>query len=612
VQQPPQAPERAQADGVPVHFAELPGAFSAALMFRTGRSDEPLGSCGISHLIEHLALFALGNPVHSYNGFVDLTRTVFYASGTRDEVAAFLRDVSAALAGLPLDRLQDERRVLKTELAAVDPGFYGRMFSHRFGAAGPGLLNYHDLGLNWLDADAVSAWAAERYTRANAVIWMSGPPPEALELPLPDGERIAAPVPEQLPGFTEPRYLAEGAGGAGVSMVGRRSTAITCALRLAAERSVKRLRVDQGISYSIGSDYLPLDADRGHLILSADCLDEHAAPVVGGLLGVLEELGGGGATDDELALDLRRIRDAMAEPDWMRSELDRAASDELHGWPSMTSAEFLAESEALTPATVGAELSDALTTRLVIAPEGVPAPPGHGSLEASSEPPVEGREFVPRRGLSGRRQAVRLIAGEEGITLIQPDEEPITVRFGNIAAAVHERPGQITLIARDASFIEFEFGRLRDGDELERLVLDRLPPPGAVPGPAFEAARAVDAIAERDLERRWGVSDELTQLGGALRDGESLEHLALASQGHRAGLLAVTDRRVMWLYDGVRSDIFWETPREAIANVASSSGVPGLRAARLRLEIPDGELKVSVDSRDKFGDIVAELSPGSG
>ena len=107
---------------MPVHFAELPGAFSAALMFRTGRSDEPLGSCGISHLIEHLALFALGNPVHAYNGFVDLTRTVFYASGTRDEVAALLRDVCAALAGLPLDRLQDERRVLKTELAAVDPG----------------------------------------------------------------------------------------------------------------------------------------------------------------------------------------------------------------------------------------------------------------------------------------------------------------------------------------------------------------------------------------------------------------------------------------------------------------------------------------------------------
>ena len=121
-----------------------------------------------------------------------------------------------------------------------------------------------------------------------------------------------------------------------------------------------------------------------------------------------------------------------------------------------------------------------------------------------SEPPVEGREFVPRRGLSGRRQAVRLIAGEEGITLIQPDEEPVTVRFGSIAAAVHERPGQITLIARDASFIEFEFGRLRDGDELERLVLDRLPPPGAVPGPAFEAARAVDALAERDLEPALG------------------------------------------------------------------------------------------------------------
>ena len=93
---------------MPVHFAELPGAFSAALMFRTGRSDEPLGCCGISHLVEHLALYALRHPAHPYNGFVDLTRTVFFASGTRDEVAAFLRDVAAALADLPLDRLLDD------------------------------------------------------------------------------------------------------------------------------------------------------------------------------------------------------------------------------------------------------------------------------------------------------------------------------------------------------------------------------------------------------------------------------------------------------------------------------------------------------------------------
>ena len=48
------------------------------------------------------------------------------------------------------------------------------------------------------------------------------------------------PCPSSSPGSPSRATSREGAGGAGVSMVGRRSTAITCALRLAAERSVKR------------------------------------------------------------------------------------------------------------------------------------------------------------------------------------------------------------------------------------------------------------------------------------------------------------------------------------------------------------------------------------
>jgi predicted Zn-dependent peptidase len=614
VEAPPPPPERDEVDGVPVHWAELPGPFGAALMFRAGRCDEPFGSLGICHLVEHLALYGLGRPAFMHNGFVDLTRTAFYASGSREEVAGFLRDVCAALGALPLDRLEDERRVLRTEAAADAGGFYGRLLAHRFGAAGAGLVNYEDLGLTWLDAETVAAWAAARYTRGNAVLWMSGPPFEELELPLADGERVPLAPAVQLPCFTEPLELAEGAGGVGVSMVGRRSTALNAAMRLAAERAIGRVRLEQGLSYSIGTDYLRLDGEHAHTILSADCLDDHAVKVRDGLLGVLDALASGEATDDEIALDRRRFHDAMAEPDWMRTILDAAATDDLHGWPSLSPAELLAEHEALTAADISETLSAALATRLVVSPERVPPPAGHAPYVGAPEEPVAGREFAPRRGITGRRAGHRVIAGDDGVTLLDSDSGPTTVRFAGMAGAVRGAPGEVTLVGRDGTFIRLTFRAWSEGDELERLIMGRLPHPGAVPGPEFEAARAVQAIAERDLSLSWSVSDELEGLPGLLGDGEALEHLARASRGHRAGLLAVTGRRVLWLYSSVRRgrDDMWEAPRDAIRGVKSWAGIPGVAEPRLRLRTGEEELKLTgVAPRRKLGELVDALAVSS-
>jgi zinc protease len=611
---PPPPPERAEIDGVPVYWAEVPGPFGAALMFRVGRSDEPFGCLGVSHLVEHLALYGIGRPAYMHNGFVDLTRTVFYASGSREEVAGFLREVCAALGALPLDRLEDERRVLRTEAAADAGGFYGRLLGHRFGAAGPGLVNYMDLGLSWLDAGTVSAWAAERHTRANAVLWMTGPPLEDLELPLAPGERIPVPPAVELPCFTEPLELAEGTGGVGVSMIGRRSTALNTGIRLAAERAIARIRLEQGLTYNVGTDYLRLDAEHAHAVLSADCLDDHAVRVREGLLAVLDELAAGDANEEEIALDRRRFHDAMADPEWMRMILDSAATDELHGWPRLTPAELLAEHEALTPADIAATLSQAVATRLVVSPGAVPPPPGHARYVGAPEDPVEGREFTPRRGITGRRAGHRVIAGDDGITFVDPDAEPTTVRFAGMAGAVRGGPGEITLVGRDGSYIRLTFRGWSDGEALERLITAHLPEPGAVPGPEFETARAVQAVAERDLSLSWSVSDELEGLPSLLGDGEALEHLARASRGHRAGLLALTSRRVLWLYSAVRSghDDLWEAQRDAIRGVKSWAGIPGLAEARLRLRTADGEVKLTgIAPRRKLEELVDALPVSS-
>jgi hypothetical protein len=155
--------------GVPVYWTELPGSVRGALIFRVGRADETLARLGLTHLVEHLAMFPIGRPEFFCNALVDETRTVFFAEGRLDEVSGFLNDVARALGELPLDRLEVERRVLQTEAEGASGGdFFARLMGYRFGAAEYGLAHYRELGLGWLGPEDVTRWARERFSTGNA------------------------------------------------------------------------------------------------------------------------------------------------------------------------------------------------------------------------------------------------------------------------------------------------------------------------------------------------------------------------------------------------------------------------------------------------------------
>ncbi len=333
--------QRTTVAGVPAWWAPADGPVTVALMFRTGRADETLANAGITHLVEHLALFPLGRCDYAYNGFVDSDRCAFFATGTLEEVAGFLRDVTGALSELPLDRLQAERRVLRTEAAQRDgEGLIARLLSYRFGAAGYGLPLYHEMGLRWLDADAVGAWAAERFTRENAVLWMTAEPPDDLELELPAGRRFAPPAPLPLD-ITFPAAVAEGTGGVALTGVGPRTVALRVAAGAVAERLVERLRRDRGLAYSPFGSADGLDAESAHLVLAADCLDEHAATVRDELWRVANEVAEHGATDEEVARMHAQALRGYEHAEALRGELDDVAHEDLVGREHVTAAEAL-------------------------------------------------------------------------------------------------------------------------------------------------------------------------------------------------------------------------------------------------------------------------------
>ncbi len=139
-----------EVDGVPVLRAaagDVQGPLHACLMFGTGRSDETLKVAGINHVVEHLALHGLGQPVrYSWNGQVDPVSTQFWAVGSPDQVVEFVAFVVAALRRLPLDRLADELRVLEIEAHRQGASHLGVDLRERFGPRGPGLVGWPSTG----------------------------------------------------------------------------------------------------------------------------------------------------------------------------------------------------------------------------------------------------------------------------------------------------------------------------------------------------------------------------------------------------------------------------------------------------------------------------------
>jgi hypothetical protein len=131
---------RTSVDGVPAFWTQAGHGLTAGLVFRLGRADESLAHGGITHLIEHLALFPFGadTSMH-YNGEASPITTTFLTRGSPAEIAAFLTAVCASLAGLPVERLRAEKQVLRAEAASRQPAMTGPLFIQRYGAATYGL-----------------------------------------------------------------------------------------------------------------------------------------------------------------------------------------------------------------------------------------------------------------------------------------------------------------------------------------------------------------------------------------------------------------------------------------------------------------------------------------
>src|SRR5439155_980562 len=168
-------PYRVVVDGVPVFWLEVPAPLRAMLVFRVGQVDETLPTHGITHLVEHLAMYPLMQNLEAANRInarVEPFRTRFMASGTPEEIATFLADVTTSLTNLPLDRLENEKKVLRR----VTAGFCSRCWA-RAAAPSPSVRGYWTAGFASV-SDTSSRWPTRSTpaTSASTASWLRSPP----------------------------------------------------------------------------------------------------------------------------------------------------------------------------------------------------------------------------------------------------------------------------------------------------------------------------------------------------------------------------------------------------------------------------------------------------
>ena len=566
--------EQTEIDGVPVFWADAPPPFVVSIIFRTGRADETLPTAGITHLIEHLAFPARHPSGVDMNGTVTGTETTFWAGGPRERALEAFGEILRGLADPPLDRLETERRILQTEAASASGSPVLSAAALRFGVQGHGLGAYEELGLYAVDQDAVDAWRRERFTAENAAIWMSGKPPSKLEMPLLRGER--KPMPDQTPiaDVELPSHNTDGpSGGLSASLLVERSFSVNLALKIAENRIRQRLRFEQGLTYGAHATYEPLSREAAHAVVFADCLDEHAVSARDTLLGALRELAADGPSGEELEDELAAFNAALEEPLDATSFLYGRASEELLPGRAHPIDELVEGRRAVTSASAAEALAAALGTLILTTPEGTgDLVEGLSLYPMTSTRRVEGRAHRLRGlHLSRPMRKVRLVAGPDGISLISPDGDALTVRFAECVAVKRWSDGTRGLWGEDGIYVEAATGMWRYGDEIVRLIDESVPASRVVPleRELEERAASVEDAAQEKVKRGWMTKDELDRLPAVLDEGERVDLVATATRGWRAGVVAVTERRVVFLYF---ENVLIDVPLTAITGIESDKG----------------------------------------
>ncbi|MFJ3925735.1 M16 family metallopeptidase [Streptomyces sp. NPDC090022] len=511
-------------DGVRTVLAHRAGPVTAGLLFRVGRADESLATSGVTHLVEHLALHRHGLSDLHYNGATAAAYTHFHVTGTPADVVEYLNGVCAALRDLPMERLETEKEILRTEGAGRGRGPGHALPLWRYGSRSYGLTSYGETGLHRLTGHAVRAWAQEWFTRENAVLWMTTDTlPEGLDLTLPSGTWRPAPAPTSALPQT-PAYFHGDDGGVVLSSVLPRSTRANLFTEVLGKELFRELRQKGGYSYTAAADYCVRDADHATVLAYADALPEKQGAVVGAFIDVLAKLRAGRIEQADLDAVRASALSHLDAPDLAAAMLPSHAMNLLLGHRNLTEEQARAEIAAVTVADLRQVARELWANALLQVP-------GRGVEWAGvAAAPQESADIVTgRRYTSLEDREVALLVGSDGVSLTGPGDSRITVRYAECSLMNVYPDGGRHLIGHDGFTLAVE-PALHGITAAELAPLDagvpptavvRMPPrdPDRIPRPGTAAAERPTPPAARPRAPRSGALTAVLWILGVLTAG---------------------------------------------------------------------------------------------
>lgn len=88
-----------------------------------------------------------------------------------------------------------------------------------------------------------------------------------------------------------------------------------------------------------------------------------------------------------------------------------------------------------------------------------------------------------------------------------------------------------------------------------------------------ETIETIEQLAKEKLAHRMGVKKELRNLPKALHDGEDVVNLARGKYDGKQGLVVVSDRRIIFLSEGIGRHKLEDFPYDKISSVQSEKGI---------------------------------------
>ena len=571
-------PQRTEIDGVPVWYTDVPGPCLAGLVFRVGQCDETLAIGGVTHLVEHLALASLSSARLDMNGSVGMLTTTFHVAGSQDEAERFLAEVCRSLSDLHLDRLDLERRILRTE-ALRSGGSPGGSLSARFGAGSFGLVDWYQFGPAGVTKERVESWCRTWFHASQATVWMTRPPSAGLRLPLSDAAGIPPPPPVPSPHLVTPSHLHGSGHTVSCSVVARRTMPLYAALAIARQRVFDELRLERGLSYSTYLYEDRLGPDHSLLTLSTDVAEGHETDGIARFVAILESVASGEASTEEVE---RACQSSMPwssnDPSRPAFEAARMAVGDLIGHEPTTWAELERQASEVGPPSVGAALTEALDTGLLVVPDDA-EPVGRFSAEPAEVPSrrVQGRLYVRWDG----NRVDEVVAGPTGVSRTM-GWSVSSVSYEDCVAVILAPRGSMWMIGRWGSEVSLDLNQLRHGHELAKTIRERVGDrfidleEDAIGW--FSLQTAIESHDVTSIAEMW---QELELLATHRLAGERILSVAIADHRGR-GIVAVTDQRLLHVSTTRADAQFLWFIRTAISAVRVSSG---LRGARLQVVI---------------------------